>query len=304
MKILVPHFFLQVGECFCVSWSLMLHRERTSCSRWDCKCLLTPLICDLSNAFAAHCKSTDLYRSCRIRELFHSPWSLQYTHLCPLWITPLSYLLQYSSLVQKNPPQNSSVPPIFLPPSSHCASMRKMSHCIIAFLLLVSFRWLSLSACFVLTCRLSLMCEAGPLLRLGRVRKDLLPREAWKPSVHVSVPEAGSSWGREFLAFQDNDGGGSLVMVGWGEDGSRGKLYFLAFPPPSSACWWCFWLDSPLRQPVVGQQLVYWRALDKESRVLGPSRQVHHHVSWARKWSFPAAPQEDNKHVTEDFTWA
>lgn len=47
----------------------------------------------------------------------------------------------------------------------------------------------------------------------------------------------------------------AMMVVGWGEDGSQGKLYFLAFPPPSSACWWCFWLDCPLRQLVVGQQL-------------------------------------------------
>lgn len=66
-----------------------------------------------------------------------------------------------------------SILPIFLPPSSQCASMPKMNHCIIIFLLLVSFRWLSLSACFVLACRSSLTCGAGSLLGFRSARESL-----------------------------------------------------------------------------------------------------------------------------------
>lgn len=105
-----------------------------------------------------------------------------------------------------------SILPIFLPPSSQCASMPKMNHCIIIFLLLVSFRWLSLSARFVLACRSSLTCGAGSLLGFRSARESLFPGDTREPPALVMIPEVGSGGGRELLALEAMVGAGCLVM--------------------------------------------------------------------------------------------
>lgn len=78
------------------------------------------------------------------------------------------------------------------PSSSLCASMPKMNHCIITFLLLVSFRWLSLSACFMLTCQSSLTCGAPGSLTPGKTFSSSLV-DTREPPAHVTVLEGGQA---------------------------------------------------------------------------------------------------------------
>lgn len=96
----------------------------------------------------------------------------------------LSSSVFHSCLKKKK--RKGSVPPVYLPPSSHCASMPKMNHFIIIFPLLLSFHWLSLSAHFMLTCQSSL--TFGAWFFAGKTFSSSLG-DTWEPPACMLILE-------------------------------------------------------------------------------------------------------------------